>query len=51
MAKTAKTRSEIEKTKQEAVDQIVGEKYWKGLDGYRTILCYGVCFLSNRSLC
>ena len=30
--------------KQEAVDQIEKEKYWKGLDGYKTILCYGVCF-------
>ena len=43
-AKTADTEGEIEKMTREAVDQILREKYWKGLDGYRTILCYGVCF-------
>jgi len=48
-AKTAKTKGEIESVKQEAVDQIVREKYWKGLDGYRTILCYGVCFFQKEA--
>ena len=48
-AKTAKNKSEIESMKQEAVDQIVREKYWKGLDGYRTILCYGVCFYQKEA--
>lgn len=48
-AKTAKNKSEIEATKQEAVDQIEREEYWKGLDGYRTILCYGVCFYQKEA--
>jgi len=48
-AKTAKNKSEIEAMKQEAVDQIVRERYWKGLDGYRTILCYGVCFYQKEA--
>ena len=48
-AKTARTKSEIESVKQEAVEQIVREKYWKGLDGYRTILCYGVCFYQKEA--
>jgi len=47
--KTAKNKSEIEAMKQEAVDQIVRERYWKGLDGYRTILCYGVCFYQKEA--
>ena len=48
-AKAAKTMGEIESMKQEAVDQIVRERYWKGLDGYRTILCYGVCFYQKEA--
>jgi hypothetical protein len=49
-AKVAKAENEIAKMKQEAVDQIGKEKYWKGLDGYRTILCYGVCFYRKTAV-
>ena len=49
-AKVAKAENEIAKMKQEAVDQIEKEKYWKGLDGYRTILCYGVCFYKKTAV-
>ena len=43
-AKLAKAGGEVERLKQEAVDQIRRGRYWTGLDGYRTILFYGLCF-------
>ena len=49
-AKVAKAESDMDKMKQEAVDQIGKEEYWKGLDGYRTILCYGVCFYRKTAV-
>lgn len=48
-AKVAKSPANIEAMKREAVDQIAREQYWKGLDGYRTIRCYGVCFCKKTA--
>ena len=31
----------------EAIRQIERAQYWRGLDGYRTILCYGVAFFKK----
>ena len=40
----------MERRCDEAIAQIAREQYWRGLDGYRTILCYGVSFYKKDAL-
>lgn len=49
-AKKSETADRMEFWCDEAIRQIKREQYWRGLDGYRTILCYGVSFFKKDTL-
>lgn len=48
-AKKSKKESDMDKDCDEAIDQIVTEKYAEGLYGYTQILCYGVAFFQKQA--
>ena len=49
-AKKSESADRMEFWCDEAIGQIRREQYWRGLDGYRTILCYGVSFFKKDAL-
>lgn len=49
-AKKADTETRTEYFADEAIDQIIKNRYWKGLDGFDKILCYGVSFHKKTAL-
>ena len=49
-AKKSENADRMEFWCDEAIKQIKKEEYWRGLDGYRTILCYGVSFFKKDAL-
>lgn len=49
-AKKSESAENMERRCDEAIAQIAREQYWRGLDGYRTILCYGVSFYKKDAL-
>ena len=49
-AKRSAQEDEMERDCQDALKQIVGRQYTKGLRGYRTIQCYGVAFYQKSAL-
>ena len=49
-AKKAEAADRMESMCDAALGQIKREQYWRGLDGYRTILCYGVAFYKKDAL-
>lgn len=48
-AKRSKKESDMDKDCDEAIDQIITEKYAEGLYGYTQILCYGVSFFQKKA--
>ncbi|MBR1711645.1 MAG: AAA family ATPase [Clostridia bacterium] len=48
-AKKSKKESDMEKDCDEAIDQIVTEKYKEGLYGYTQVLCYGIAFFQKQA--
>jgi hypothetical protein len=48
-AKKAEKESDLDKDCDEAIDQIITEKYAEGLYGYEQILCYGVAFFQKQA--
>ena len=48
-AKKSKKESDMDKDCDEALDQIVTEKYAEGLYGYEQVLCYGVAFFQKQA--
>ena len=48
-AKKSDKESDLDKDCDEAIDQIVTEKYAKGLYGYQQILCYGIAFFQKQA--
>ena len=48
-AKKSKKKADLDKDCDEAIKQIVDEKYAEGLDGYEQILCYGVAFYQKQA--
>lgn len=49
-AKRSETADRMDFWCDEAINQIRREKYWRELDGYRTIPCYGVSFFKKDAL-
>ncbi len=49
-AKKSESAENMERRCDEAIAQIAREQYWRGLDGYRMILCYGVSFYKKDAL-
>ena len=49
-AKKAEKESDLDKACDEAIDQIVEERYAEGLYGYEEILCYGVAFYQKQAM-
>ncbi|XME04377.1 AAA family ATPase [Lachnospiraceae bacterium C1.1] len=47
-AKKSDKEADMEKDCEEAVQQIIKEKYAEGLNGYENIVCYGAAFLKSR---
>ena len=41
--------ADLDKDCDEAIDQIIAEKYAEGLYGYEQILCYGVAFFQKQA--
>ena len=48
-AKKSKKESDMDKDCDEALDQIVTEKYAEGLYGYEQVLCYGIAFFQKQA--
>ena len=48
-AKKTEKESDLDKDCDEAIDQIITEKYAEGLYGYEQILCYGVAFFQKQA--
>ncbi|MCR5322382.1 MAG: ATP-binding protein [Lachnospiraceae bacterium] len=48
-AKTAKKESELDKACDEAIKQIITEKYAEGISGYEQVLCYGAGFYKKQA--
>ena len=48
-AKKSKKEADLDKDCDEAIDQIITEKYSEGLYGYKQILCYGVAFFQKQA--
>ena len=48
-AKKSKKEADMDKDVDEALNQIVTEKYAEGLYGYKQILCYGVSFIQKQA--
>ena len=48
-AKKSDRESELDKACDEAIDQILTEKYAEGLYGYEQILCYGMAFFQKQA--
>ena len=48
-AKKSKKESDMDKDCDEALEQIVTEKYAEGLYGYEQILCYGIAFFQKQA--
>jgi hypothetical protein len=48
-AKKSKKEADLDKDCDEAIDQIITEKYAEGLYGYKQILCYGVAFFQKQA--
>ena len=48
-AKKSKKESNMEKDCDQAIDQIVTEKYEEGLYGYTQVLCYGIAFFQKQA--
>ncbi len=48
-AKKSKKEADLDKDCDEAIDQIITEKYAEGLYGYKQILCYGVAFFKKQA--
>ena len=48
-AKKSEKESDLDKDCDEAIDQIITEKYAEGLYGYEQILCYGVAFFQKQA--
>ena len=48
-AKKSGRESDLDKDCDEALDQIVTEKYAEGLYGYEQVLCYGVAFFQKQA--
>ena len=48
--KKSKSKEQMEKSCMEGLEQIKEKEYIKGLDGYRTILYYGIAFYQKTAL-
>ena len=48
-AKKSEKEADLDKDCDEAIDQIITEKYAEGLYGYKQILCYGVAFFKKQA--
>lgn len=48
-AKKSRGESEMEKDCEEAIGQIISEKYAEGLYGYTQIFCYGISFFQKQA--
>ena len=48
-AKKSDKEADLDKDCDEAIDQIITEKYAEGLYGYEQILCYGVAFFQKQA--
>ena len=48
-AKKSNKATELDKKCDEALEQIVREKYAEGLEGYERVLCYGVSFFQKQA--
>lgn len=48
-AKKSERKSNLDKDSDEALDQIVTEKYAEGLYGYEQIICYGIAFFQKQA--
>ena len=48
-AKKSEKETDLEKDCDEAIDQIITEKYAEGLYGYEQILCYGIAFFQKQA--
>ncbi len=48
-AKKSKREEDLDKDCDEAIDQIITEKYAEGLYGYEKILCYGIAFFRKQA--
>jgi hypothetical protein len=48
-AKKSKKEADLDKDCDEAINQIITEKYAEGLYGYKQILCYGVAFFQKQA--
>ena len=48
-AKKSEKEADLDKDCDEAIDQIITEKYAEGLYGYEQILCYGVAFFQKQA--
>ena len=48
-AKKSKKESDLDKDCDEAIRQIVDQKYAQGLYGYQQIMCYGVAFFQKQA--
>ncbi len=48
-AKKSDKETDLDKDCDEAIDQIITEKYGEGLYGYEQILCYGVAFFQKQA--
>lgn len=48
-AKKSRRESEMEKDCEEAIGQIISEKYAEGLYGYTQIFCYGISFFQKQA--
>ena len=48
-AKKSKKESDMDKDCDEALEQIMTEKYAEGLYGYEQVLCHGITFLRKQA--
>lgn len=48
-AKKSRKETDLDKDCDEALDQIITEKYADGLYGYEQIFCYGVAFFQKQA--
>ena len=48
-AKKSEKETDLDKDCDEAIDQIITEKYAEGLYGYEQILCYGIAFFQKQA--
>ena len=48
-AKKSERKSNLDKDSDEALDQIVTERYAEGLYGYEQIICYGIAFFQKQA--